>query len=103
MTTASVGTVATTADEASRFALICHHDDGNAWPGIEVTYWASRVQAMVARDALTPCGPRCVGAHTVVDAAPPPARPWHPAKRARPRDTHRNNTVTPGSPGAPQN
>lgn len=76
---------ATTAAEVSRFALICHHNGRVAWPGIEVTRWDTRAQAQLAADELTPCGPRCIGAHTVVDVdtAPAPRKP-----------TERNHRIT---------
>ena len=77
--------MSTTAAEVGRFALICHHNVGKAGPGIEVTRWPTRGMAMAAADELTPCGPRCIGAHTVVDVdtAPAPRKP-----------TERNHRIT---------
>jgi hypothetical protein len=52
----------------AKAALICYHD--RAGPGVEFTFWRSRAEAVAARDELTPCGPRCIGIHTVVGLDP---------------------------------
>jgi hypothetical protein len=69
-----------------RFALICYHDSGK--PSVEVTYWPTRAQAIQAEAELAPCGPRCIGVHTVVNVDPPPR---HPAALALSRNRHGNN------------
>ncbi|MCV7377951.1 hypothetical protein BST11_21070 [Mycobacterium alsense] len=50
-----------------RVALICHYVEGR---GIEVTYWPSSDEARQALAELTPCGPRCIDVHTVVNIDP---------------------------------
>lgn len=52
------------------FVLVCYHDNGHK-VSAEWTYWVSREQAEQARDHLTPCGPRCIGAHAVAGLSPP--------------------------------
>lgn len=69
------------SDPRRRFALICHRDDAS----IEATYWASGAEARQALAELTPCGPRCIGVHTVADIDPPPR---HPAGVTLPRNPH---------------
>jgi hypothetical protein len=59
---------------AARWALICHSDSGR----IEATYWDNRAQAIAARDTLAPCGPRCIGVHTIVNTDPARGRGRHP-------------------------
>ncbi len=63
-----------------RYALICHHDSGR----IEFTRWSTCQEAEAALAELVPCGPKCIGAHTVVNVDPPPTRPRHPAFSGRP-------------------
>lgn len=45
--------------------LVCHHEDQAGAHGAEWTYWPNRAQARQAEAELTPCGPDCIGVHTV--------------------------------------
>ena len=75
---------------ASRWALVCHHDPDTASPSLEVTRWASRAEAIVARDTLAPCSRRCTGNHTVVRVDPDTPRPRrHPALLRRDHHAHK--------------
>jgi hypothetical protein len=63
-----------------RAALLCFHPKKPA----EATYWDTIEDASQAMAELAnPCGPRCIGVHSVValDPEPPPPRPRgrHPA------------------------
>ncbi|WP_156746904.1 hypothetical protein [Mycobacterium sp. E2733] len=46
-----------------RAALVCHRNPPSS---IEWTYWDSIGQAHLAESELTPCGPLCIGVHSVV-------------------------------------
>lgn len=48
-----------------RAALVCHSSTQTG-PVTEWTYWDSNGQARQAEAKLTPCGPLCIGVHTVV-------------------------------------
>ncbi|MGV0603931.1 hypothetical protein [Mycolicibacterium sp. XJ1904] len=48
-----------------RAALVCYRGESAAYAA-EWTYWDSREQARRAEAELTPCGPLCIGVHTVV-------------------------------------
>lgn len=60
-----------------RAALICHRCRQTGSITVEWTYWDSRQQARQAEVELTPCGPLCIGLHSVVrlDSPPEPRRP----------------------------
>jgi hypothetical protein len=71
-------------------ALICHPLPSHG--EVEVTYWPTAAEARQASTELAPCGPRCIGVHTVVnlgiccDSCPPNAGITDGAiKRARRR------------------
>lgn len=58
-----------------RGVLVCHCVTKNGDPANpEWTYWADLAEARHARDALTPCGPRCGGSHTCVEVDVPRPR-----------------------------
>lgn len=59
-----------------RGVLVCHCVNANGDPtSPEWSYWRDLGEARQARDALTPCGPRCGGVHTCVEVdVPPPGR-----------------------------
>jgi hypothetical protein len=63
-----------------RGVLVCHRVDRKGNPiAPEWSYWRDLSEARQARDALTPCGPRCGGIHTCVEVAVPPRRSQAPA------------------------
>lgn len=76
-----------------RVVLVCHRSSQIGPVAAEWTYWDSREQAHQAEAELTPCGPLCVGVHSVVslDSLAEPRR------RGR---RHRNVTVGTGNAGA---
>jgi hypothetical protein len=49
-----------------RAALVCYHNPPSGPISVEWTYWDTRVQARQAEAELTPCGPLCIGVHSVV-------------------------------------
>ncbi|OBF05347.1 hypothetical protein A5775_24350 [Mycobacterium sp. 852002-10029_SCH5224772] len=55
-------------------ALICYRCTQTGPITVEWTYWESAGQARQAEAELTPCGPLCVGVHSVtrVDVVPEP-------------------------------
>ncbi|CAA0136105.1 Uncharacterised protein [Mycolicibacterium vanbaalenii] len=55
-------------------ALVCHRSTQTGPITAEWTYWDSREQARQAEVELVPCGPLCVGVHSVVRVALAPAR-----------------------------
>lgn len=59
-----------------RAALVCYHAPPDGAYTAEWTYWDSREQARQAEAELTPCGPLCIGVHSVVrvDATSEPKR-----------------------------
>lgn len=71
-----------------RAVLVCHHSaESRPTPTSEFTYWTDAAEAREASVELAPCGPRCIGVHTVarVDAtAPARSRPGRP-RGLRPR------------------
>jgi len=54
------------ASGPARAALICHRSTQTGPITAEWTYWESREQARQAEAQLTPCGPLCIGVHSVV-------------------------------------
>jgi hypothetical protein len=61
---------------ACRGVLVCFHVPPCGNISAEWTYWDSRRQARQAAAELTPCGPLCIGVHSVVrvDVVPEPRR-----------------------------
>jgi hypothetical protein len=47
-------------------ALVCYHNPPSGPISVEWTYWDSREQARQAEAELAPCGPLCIGVHSVV-------------------------------------
>ncbi|EFG74155.1 hypothetical protein HMPREF0591_5936 [Mycobacterium parascrofulaceum ATCC BAA-614] len=47
-------------------ALVCHRSTETGPITVEATYWDTTGQARQAEAELTPCGPLCIGVHTVV-------------------------------------
>lgn len=47
-------------------ALVCHRSDHTGPITVEFTYWDNAGQARQAETELTPCGPLCVGVHSIV-------------------------------------
>jgi hypothetical protein len=64
------------ASRPARAALICYRSTRTGPITVEWTYWDSTGQARQAQAELTPCGPLCVGVHSVVrlDLEPEPRR-----------------------------
>ncbi|MEE2853509.1 MAG: hypothetical protein VX424_12770 [Actinomycetota bacterium] len=60
-----------------RAALVCYRRTQTGPITVEWTYWDTTGQARQAEAELTPCGPLCIGVHTVarVDLAAPALRP----------------------------
>lgn len=50
---------------SARAVLVCHPDPSAAYSA-EITYWDTTGQARQAEAELTPCGPLCIGVHSVV-------------------------------------
>ncbi len=63
----------------SRAALVCFHDDSRV--SVELTFWRDVAEARQAELELTPCGPQCVGCHSIVTGQHPPAAPRNSAAR----------------------
>lgn len=60
--------------------LVCHRDHPTRTLTAQWTYWDSVEEARQAEEELTPCGPHCIGVHTVVRVdveAPPRVRRSH--------------------------
>lgn len=51
---------------SARAALVCHRSTETGPITVEWTYWESTRQARQAEAELTPCGPLCIGVHSVV-------------------------------------
>lgn len=47
-------------------ALVCHRSTQTGPITVEATYWETTEQARQAEAELTPCGPFCIGVHSVV-------------------------------------
>jgi hypothetical protein len=60
---------------SARYALICYHDPDTGPASIEVTRWPTRQEAQQVSKECFPCGPRCIGVHTVVYVDQPPRDP----------------------------
>jgi hypothetical protein len=65
-----------TSDVSVRAALVCYRSTQTGPVTVEWTYWDSTGQARQAEAELTPCGPQCIGVHSVVrvDLLPEPRR-----------------------------
>lgn len=46
--------------------LVCHRSTRTGPVTVEWTYWESTGQARQAEARLTPCGPLCIGVHSIV-------------------------------------
>lgn len=59
---------------SARAALVCHRSTQTGPITVEATYWDTTGQARQAEAELTPCGPLCIGVHSVVrvDVVPEP-------------------------------
>lgn len=59
----------------ARAGLVCHPDPSVSGSA-EFTYWADVDEARQAEAELTPCGPQCIGVHTIarLDTGPEPRR-----------------------------
>jgi hypothetical protein len=60
--------------------LVCHRATESGPHNAEWTYWPTIEEARQAEEALTPCGPYCIGCHSVVSVdvgAPPRVRRSH--------------------------
>lgn len=66
-----------------RAALVCYRRTQIGPITVEWTYWESREQARQAEDQLTPCGPLCIGVHSVVCVPDPTHRPSRARTRSR--------------------
>lgn len=47
-------------------ALVCHRSNHAGPITVEFTYWDTTGQARQAEAELTPCGPLCMGVHSIV-------------------------------------
>ncbi|WP_221043176.1 hypothetical protein [Mycobacterium senriense] len=47
-------------------ALVCHRSTDTGPVTVEATYWPNAGQARLAEAELTPCGPLCIGVHSLV-------------------------------------
>lgn len=50
---------------SARAALVCHRSTETGPITVEATYWDTTGQAREAEAELTPCGPLCIGVHTI--------------------------------------
>ncbi|MFA1705519.1 hypothetical protein ACDT10_21715 [Mycobacterium intracellulare] len=73
---------------SARAALVCHRSTQTGPITVEATYWDTIGQARQAEAELTPCGPWCVGVHSVVHVdLGAPARPRRSAGLRSPWQT----------------
>ena len=68
--------MSSTITPVAPFALICHHDPTTGPASVEVTRWDTRAEAEQASSECWPCGPRCIGVHTVVRVDYPDRSSW---------------------------
>lgn len=60
---------------SARAALVCHRNTQTGHIAVEWTWWNSIKEARQAEAELTPCGPLCIGVHTVARVPDPTRRP----------------------------
>lgn len=85
-----------------RAALVCYRDHGRVVDA-EWTIWNSREQAEQARAELAPCGPYCIGVHSIVAIGHETTGPLSRHREvARTRSRARAATVAPWSRGVGQ-